>query len=72
MKTATVIGAVLIVLGVLALAFQGFSYVTREEVVDLGPVGVTAERRETVPLPPILGIGALAAGVVLVVAGSRR
>jgi uncharacterized membrane protein HdeD (DUF308 family) len=72
MRAATLIGIILIILGVVALAFQGISYVRQEQVADLGPVDITAERRETIPLPPILGIAALAGGVVLVIVGSRR
>jgi uncharacterized membrane protein len=76
MKAATIVGIVLIVLGVIALAYQGFTYTTREnkKVVDLGPLQVdaTVEKKKTVPLPPILGVAALAGGVVLVVVGAKK
>lgn len=65
-------GILLIVFGVIALAYGGFSYTKTEEIVDLGPIQATAETRETVPLPPILGGLALAGGIVLLIAGSRR
>lgn len=65
------IGIVLIVVGVLALAFGGFSYTRREKVLELGPLTATTERRETIPIAPIAGIAALAGGIALVVAGSR-
>ena len=72
MKSATLLGIVLIVLGALALAYQGFTYTTREKVVDLGPLKVTAEKEKTVPLPPILGALALAGGIVLVIVAARK
>jgi hypothetical protein len=72
MKVITAIGIGLIVLGVIALIYQGITYTTREKVLDVGPVEVTTERRNTIPLPPLLGALALAGGIVLVVVGSRR
>ena len=72
MKPATILGAVLIVLGLAALAYQGITYTSREKVIDLGPIEAPAERQRTVPLPPIMGIVAVAAGVVLVVVGMRK
>jgi hypothetical protein len=66
------LGLALIVLGVLALAYQGFTYTTRETVIDIGPITATAERERTFPLPPILGIAAVAGGVALMFAGSRK
>lgn len=66
------LGMALIVLGVLALAYQGFTYTTRETVIDIGPIKATAEREKTFPLPPILGIVAVAGGVALMFAGSRK
>jgi hypothetical protein len=65
-------GIVLIVLGVLALAYQGFTYTTRETVIDIGPITATADRERTFPLPPIIGIVAIAGGVALLLAGSRK
>jgi hypothetical protein len=72
MKAITAIGIGLIVIGVVALIYQGITYTTREKVLDVGPVEVTAERRKTIPLPPVLGALALGGGIVLVVVGSRR
>ena len=72
MKPVAILGIVLIVLGVAALAYQGFTYTTREKVLDLGPLQATAERQKTVPLPPIVGIVAVVAGVALVMAGGRK
>ena len=72
MKAATLLGIVLIVLGVLALAYQGFTYTTREKVVDLGPLKITADKEKSIPLPPIVGALALAGGIVLVFVGARR
>lgn len=65
-------GILLIVLGILALAYGGFSYTKREKIVDIGPIEATAETKETVPLPPILGGLALAGGIVLLIAGSKK
>lgn len=76
MKPPLVIGIILIILGVVALAYQGITYTTREQkkVLDIGPIEATAtvERERTFPLPPILGLAALAGGVVLVVVGSKK
>ena len=72
MRPAGIIGIVLIVAGVLALAYQGIRYTTRETVVDLGPIHATAEREKTIPLPPIVGIVAVAGGVALLIAGGRK
>jgi len=66
------IGIVLTVLGLIGLLYGGISWTQREKVVDLGPVEVTRENRESIPLPPIAGGLLLVAGVVLLVAGNRR
>ena len=66
------VGLLLIVIGVVALALGGISYTKREKVVDIGPIEATAERRETIPLPPVLGGLALVGGVALMIAGSRK
>lgn len=65
-------GVVLIVLGVLALVYQGITYTKRETVLDIGPVHATADRQKTVFLPPVLGILAVAGGAVLLVTGGRK
>ena len=72
MKPASIVGVLLVVFGLLALVYQGFTYTKRETVVDIGPVHATADRQKTVPLPPIVGGLALVGGVVLLVAGARR
>jgi uncharacterized membrane protein YidH (DUF202 family) len=65
------IGVLLIVFGIAALAYGGFSYTKREKVLDIGPIQATADKHKTVPISPIVGIAAVAAGVALVATGSR-
>jgi hypothetical protein len=72
MKATTIVGILLIVLGVVALAYQGISYTDTEQILDLGPIEAQTETRKVIPLPPILGGAALAAGVILLLAASRR
>ena len=71
MKGVTIIGVLLIALGLIALAYQGITYTTREKIVDLGPIKATKDTEKTIPLPPILGGAALAGGVVLLIAAGR-
>jgi hypothetical protein len=66
------VGVLLIVLGVISLAYGGITYTRREKVLDIGPIEATAERQRTIPLPPILGGLALAGGIGLLVIGSRK
>ena len=72
MKPAGIIGIVLIVIGVIALAYGGITYTKREKVIDAGPLQVSADREKTIPLPPILGGLCLVGGIVLVLAGNRK
>jgi uncharacterized membrane protein len=72
MKTYTLIGIILIVIGIVAFAYQGITYTTREKVVDLGPIQVTADKTKTIPLPPIVGGVALVGGIVLLVMGNKK
>jgi len=72
MKPIGIAGAVLIVLGLLALLYQGITYTSRDTVLDIGPVHATAERQKTLPLPPSLGVAAMAGGVALLIAGARK
>jgi drug/metabolite transporter (DMT)-like permease len=65
MSGKRVLGLVLLVLGVLSLAYQGFTYTTRKKVVDIGPIQATKEEHHSVPLPPILGVIAVVAGIVV-------
>jgi hypothetical protein len=62
----------LALLGVLALAYQGFNYTRQEKVFDVGPIHATAERHERVSIPPLLGGLALLGGVALLVVGAKR
>jgi uncharacterized membrane protein len=71
MRAMTMVGIVLIVIGVVMLIYQGITYTTREKVLEVGPVEVRKESQKTIPLPPILGGVALAGGIVLVVMGTR-
>jgi uncharacterized membrane protein HdeD (DUF308 family) len=71
MKPLAIVGIILIVLGGVALAYQGITYTTNEKVVDLGPLKVEAKREKTIPLPPILGAVALVGGIVLLIASGR-
>jgi UDP-N-acetylmuramyl pentapeptide phosphotransferase/UDP-N-acetylglucosamine-1-phosphate transferase len=72
MKSITMLGILLAVLGVLALVYQGFSYTRQEKVVDIGPIHATADRQEHVPLPPIVGGLALVSGVILLMMGAKQ
>jgi hypothetical protein len=65
------LGVILVVLGVLALVYQGFSYTTQKKVLDVGPIQATKEEHHTVPLPPILGALALIGGVVILVSDRK-
>ena len=69
MKLAAI---VLIVIGVIALAYGGISYTRQKKVIDLGPIQATTKTRETIPLPPVLGVVAIAGGIVLLVVSGRR
>ncbi len=72
MKPYTLIGIALIAIGIVAFAYQGITYTTREKVVEIGPVEVTAEKTKTLPLPPILGALALVSGIVLLIVDRKK
>lgn len=61
-----IIGVILIVLGLVGLAYGGFSYTTREKVLDIGPIHASRDETHSLPLPPIAGALLLIGGVVLV------
>jgi hypothetical protein len=72
MRLITVVALILVAIGIVALAYQGITYTTSEKVVDLGPVQIEAKRQKTLPLPPVVGIVALVAGVALLLVRGRR
>jgi hypothetical protein len=72
MKSISLAGIVLVVLGALALAYQGINYTHEEKVLDLGPIHATKETLDRLPLPPVIGGLALAGGIALLVAGARK
>jgi drug/metabolite transporter (DMT)-like permease len=72
MKPLMLIGIVLIVIGVIALAYGGFSFTTSEKVAEVGPLKIEKDKTRSVPLPPVLGGLALVGGLVLVVVGARK
>jgi hypothetical protein len=66
------VGIIFIVLGVLALAYQGIRYTTQEKLIDIGPLKVTAKEKKIIPLPPIVGGVALVVGIALILADRRK
>ncbi len=72
MKITTFVALILITLGIVAFAYQGITYTTTENVVDLGPLQVSAEKTKTLPLPPIFGALALIGGIGLLVVGKKK
>lgn len=71
-KPITLVGIALILLGIVAFAYQGISYTSREKVIDIGPLQASVDTKKTIPLPPILGGLVLAGGIVLVVVGAKK
>ncbi len=71
MKATTLVGILLIILGVVGLAYPRINYTTREKIVDLGPIEATKETKKSIPLPPVLGGLSLAGGVILLVAAGK-
>lgn len=72
MKTPAIVGILLIILGVVAFAYQGFTYTTTEKAIDLGPIQVTAEKEHTFPLPPVVGAIAIVGGIFLLFTSGRQ
>jgi hypothetical protein len=72
MKTNSIIGIILIAIGIAAFAFQGLTYTSKEKAVDLGPIQVTTETTHRIPLPPIVGAIAMIGGIVLLVVEKKK
>jgi hypothetical protein len=68
----TLVGIALIVLGIVAFAYQGITYTSREKIIDIGPIQATADTQKTIPLSPLLGGLVLAGGIALVVVGAKK
>jgi uncharacterized membrane protein len=68
----TLVGIALILLGIVAFAYQGITYTSREKIIDIGPFHATAETQKSIPLSPLLGGLALVGGIVLVVVGAKK
>ena len=71
MKSTALVGIVLIVFGVIALAYQGITYTTHKKIVDIGPLQASTTQHKTIPLPPILGGIALVGGIALMFAARK-
>jgi hypothetical protein len=65
------VAIILIVIGVLALAYGGFNFTTKEKVAEIGPLKIEKDKTHSLPLPPIVGVLALAGGVALLAMGRR-
>jgi len=72
MRPISIVGIVLIILGLLALLSEGITYTKTEKVLDIGPIEATAKHQKTIPIPPVFGGAAVAAGIVLVVVGAKH
>ena len=72
MKSQSIFGIVLIIVGVLIFFYQGFSFTQQSQVAKVGPVEINKTERKTVPISPIIGIVCVAGGVFLVWQGARK
>ena len=72
MKTSTLSGIILVVIGLFALAYQGISYTKREKILDVGPIHATKDTTKTISLPPIVGGLSLIGGIVLIAVGAKK
>lgn len=71
MKGTVLAGILLIVLGIIGLAYQGIHYTKRKDVADIGPIHAEKDTRETIPIPPIVEGIALVGGIALLVMGGK-
>jgi hypothetical protein len=72
MKPAVIVGVLLIIVGIAGLAFGGFSFTRKKKVLDVGPIEASADKKESLPVPPLLGALAIVGGVVLLATSARR
>jgi uncharacterized membrane protein len=71
-KSITLVGVALILLGIVAFAYQGITYTSREKIIDVGPLQASVDTKKTIPLSPLLGGLVLVGGIVLVVVGTKK
>ncbi|HEY0268943.1 MAG TPA: hypothetical protein VGC12_06875 [Methyloradius sp.] len=71
MKSSLIIGLLLIALGAASLVYKQVSYTTEETVAQIGPLKATAETEKNIPIPDILGVIAIVAGVLVIVIGRK-
>ena len=67
MRTLSIVGIILIIFGIFVLASEGITYTKTEKIIDIGPVKATAKHQKTIPIPPLAGGAAVAAGIILVI-----
>ena len=72
MKIKILFAAILIVIGIVAFGYQGITYTSREKIINIGPVEITAEKTNTIPLPPVVGGISLVGGILLLLAGNKK
>lgn len=71
MKTTTITGILLILMGAVALLYQGITYTKTEKLLDIGPIHATTETQKTIALPPVVGGVALVGGIIVLALGVR-
>lgn len=67
-----ILGTILIVAGIIALIYQGITYTKRRDTVQVGPIGITAEQKETIPISPVIGAALVVVGAGLLLASRRK
>jgi ABC-type phosphate transport system permease subunit len=72
MKPLVIIGIIFVLLGIVALSYESITYTKEEKIAEIGPFTATAEREKSIPLPPLLGGLALAAGAIIIAVGYRK
>lgn len=66
------LGMVLVVLGIIMMAYTGFNYVTTEKVVDIGPIEINADKNHNVQWPPIVGLVLIVGGIIVIVFDKKK
>jgi uncharacterized membrane protein YidH (DUF202 family) len=72
MNGRMLLGVALIVIGIIALVYQGFTYTTRKKVLDVGPIQATKEEHQTIPVPPVIGVIVVISGVAVLALGRGK